>query len=228
MIASASEGAAPSGTATSAPSGQTSLSARAYIAIRDMLITAEITPGSPVNEDQLAKKLQMGRTPVREAIKRLETERLVVIYPRRGIFATQVALSDLTLLTEVRVHLEGEVAFQAARRASRAERTQFEQLLAEAKNRGHDTIEEIDFDSRVHRAIYRSAHNPYLESTLEQYYNLTIRIWHVWTDRLPEMSGHVSELIPLLERIVDRDANGARAIAIQHVSSFVRAVAQSP
>jgi DNA-binding GntR family transcriptional regulator len=193
-----------------------------------MLISAEIAPGDPVNEEQLAKKLQMGRTPVREAIKRLESERLVVIYPRRGIFATQVALSDLTLLTEVRVHLEGEAAYQAARRASRAERVQFEQLLAEAKNRGHGIFEEIDFDSRVHRTVYRAARNPYLENTLEQYYNLTIRIWHVWNDRLPEMTSHVSELIPLLERIVDRDADGARTIAIEHVSSFERAVSQTP
>jgi DNA-binding GntR family transcriptional regulator len=219
---------ASEGATTSAPGGQTSLSARAYLAIRDMLIRAEITPGAPVNEEHLAKMLQMGRTPVREAIKRLEAERLVVIYPRRGIFATQVALSDLTLLTEVRVHLEGEAAYQAARRASRAERTQFEQLLDEAKTRSHEMLEEIDFDNRVHRAIYRAAHNSYLENTLEQYYNLTIRIWHVWTDRLPDMTSHVSELIPLLERIVDRDAEGARAIAIQHVSSFVRAVSQTP
>jgi DNA-binding GntR family transcriptional regulator len=216
------------GAATAAPASQPSLSARAYTAIRDMLITAEITPGSPVNEDHLAKKLKMGRTPVREAIKRLETERLVVVYPRRGIFATQVALSDLTLLTEVRVHLEGEAAFQAARRASRAERNQFEQLLDEAKTRSHDMLEEIDFDNRVHRAIYRAAHNSYLENTLEQYYNLTIRIWHVWTDRLPDMTSHVSDVIPLLDRIMDRDAEGARAVAIQHVSSFVRAVAQTP
>ncbi|WP_198961937.1 GntR family transcriptional regulator [Pseudonocardia sp. MH-G8] len=159
----------------------------------------EITPGSPVNEDQLAKKLQMRRTPVREAIKRLEAEQLVTVYPRRGIFATQVALSDLTLLTEVRVHLEGEVAYQTARRVSRGERALFEQLLAEAKKRSHETIEEIDFDSRVHRSIYHVEHNPYLGTTLEPYYNLTIRIWHLWTDRLPEMSSHVSELIPLLE-----------------------------
>jgi DNA-binding GntR family transcriptional regulator len=219
---------ASEGVATSASGTHPSLSARAYTAIRDMLTTAEIAPGSPVNEDQLAKMLQMGRTPVREAIKRLETERLVVVYPRRGIFATQVALSDLTLLTEVRVHLEGEAAYQAARRASRVERAGFEQLLAEARTRGHETLEEIDFDSRVHRAIYKAAHNSYLEKTLEQYYNLTIRIWHVWTDRLPDMTSHVSELIPLLERIIDRDAGGAREIAIQHVSSFVRAVSQTP
>lgn len=205
---------------------RTSLSAKAYTAIRDMLTTAEISPGAPINEEQLARKLGMGRTPLREAIKRLETERLIVIYPRRGIFATQVHLSDLNLFSEVRVHLEGEAAFQAARRASREDRAEFTIMLAEAGDHPSGTSPEIDFDARVHRAIYRAAHNPYLESTLEQYYNLTVRIWHVWANRLPEMSGHVSEMVLLLERILDRDADRARELATVHVINFQKAINQ--
>ncbi len=204
------------------------MSARAYVAIRDMLTSLVIAPGAAVNEDQLAKQLQMGRTPVREAIKRLENEQLVIVYPRRGIFATQVALSDLILLGEVRMHLEGEAAHQAARRASRSQLDEFKALIAQAAERGHEIEDEIAFDSAVHRAIYRAARNSYLEHTLEQYYNLTIRIWNVWTDRLPDMHSHVSELVPLLESIVRRDAEAAREIAINHVSSFQRAVAQTP
>lgn len=205
-----------------------SMSAWAYSAIRDMLTSLDIAPGAPINEDQLAKQFQMGRTPVREAIKRLETENLVVTYPRRGIFATQVALSDLTLLSEVRTHLEGEAAYQAARRASRSELQEFETQLAAATGRSGDLNDEIAFDSRVHRAIFQAAHNPYLEHSLDQYYNLTIRIWNVWSDRLPDMHSHVSELIPLLERIIDRDPNGAREVAIDHVASFQHAVLQAP
>jgi DNA-binding GntR family transcriptional regulator len=206
--------------------GYTSLSEKAYAVIRDMLTSVEIRPGAPINEDQLAKQLEMGRTPVREAIKRLESERLVVVYPRRGIFATQVHLSDLNLLTEVRVHLEGEAAFQAARRGSRDDRRSFEKLIKEATDRASDVSTEIEFDSRVHRAVYAAAHNPYLAGTLDQYYNLTIRIWHIWTDRLPEMTSHVSELVPLLECIVNRDADRARELAIEHVASFQKAVTE--
>ena len=205
----------------------TSLAEKAYAVIRDMLTSVKISPGDPINEDQLARQLAMGRTPVREAIRRLETERLVAIYPRRGIFATQVHLSDLNLLTEVRVHLEGEAAYQAARRSSRDDRKLFETLLKEAADRASDVPTEIEFDSRVHRAVYAAAHNPYLASTLEQYYNLTIRIWHVWIERLPEMSPHVSELVPLLERILDRDAERARELAVEHVVSFQTAVTES-
>lgn len=205
-----------------------SMSTRAYVAIRDMLTSNEIAPGDPISEEQFARQLGMGRTPVREAVKRLETEQLVVIYPRRGIFATQVALSDLNLLSEVRMHLEGEAAYQATQRASRRERIGLENLLADAAERSHQLGAEIDFDSKVHRAIYSAAHNSYLERTVEQYYNLTIRIWNVWTERLPEMHDHVSELIPLLESILARDADGARRVAIDHVASFQQAVAKSP
>jgi DNA-binding GntR family transcriptional regulator len=207
-------------------SGHTSLSEKAYVAIRDMLTTVVISPGAPINEDQLAKQLVMGRTPVREAFKRLESEQLVVMYPRRGIFATQVHLSDLNLLTEVRVHLEGEAAFQAARRRSRDDRELFEKLLHEAADRSPDVAAEIEFDGRVHRAMYAAANNPYLQSTLEQYYNLTIRIWHVWTNRLPEMSSHVSKLIPLIECIIARDGDRARQLAVEHVASFQQSVVQ--
>ena len=53
-----------------------------------------------------------------------------------------------------------------------------------------------------------------------------IRIWHGWIERLPEMSSHVSELIPLLECILDRDAQRARELAINHVVSFQKAVTE--
>lgn len=67
---------------------------RAYLAIHDMLVSLEIRPGAPINEDRLTRQLGIGRTPVREALKRLETERLVVIYPRRGSFATDIHIAS--------------------------------------------------------------------------------------------------------------------------------------
>ena len=67
----------------------------------------DIRPGSPINEDQLSASLGMGRTPIREALKRLAHERLVVAYPRRGTFATDVNITDLAHISEVRQHLAG-------------------------------------------------------------------------------------------------------------------------
>src|SRR5437763_11184154 len=66
----------------------TSLADKAYVAIRDRLIMLDIRPGEPIDDGDLARELGVGRTPVREALKRLEGDRLVVSFPRRGTFAT--------------------------------------------------------------------------------------------------------------------------------------------
>ena len=79
-----------------------SLAEQAYRFIRDRLVMLDIRPGSPINEEELGTALGMGRTPIREALKRLESERLVVAYPRRGTFATDVNISDLAHISEVR------------------------------------------------------------------------------------------------------------------------------
>ncbi|MQA07826.1 MAG: FCD domain-containing protein [Pseudonocardiaceae bacterium] len=201
-----------------------SLFERAYIAIRDQLITNQIRPGAPVREDQLSKQLGVGRTPVREAIKRLETERLVNVYPRRGVFATDVHITDMGLLTEVRTQLEGQAAFLAAARATNAERQELRQLLDEIAQRGRNAVDQIEVDSRVHRTISRCAHNAFLEATLATYYNLIVRIWHLFIDRLPEITDHVAELVPVVNAVVDGDGERARQLVIEHVIGFERAV----
>lgn len=196
----------------------------AYAQIRDLLITARIPPGAPVREDQLTRQLGVGRTPVREAIKRLEAEWLVNVFPRRGVFATEVQLTDLALLTEVRSQLEGEAAALASARANAAQRDHLRQLLHDAGNRGKAATDQIDFDIAVHRSVYSSARNPYLEATLTQYYNLILRIWHVFLDRLPEITDHVSELVPILESILAHESDSARKLMVDHVKGFERAI----
>ena len=74
----------------------------------------EIAPGDPLNEGQLAAELGFGRTPLREALKRLETDHLVVSYPRRGTFATIVDITELAAISEVRQLLEPLAARKAA------------------------------------------------------------------------------------------------------------------
>lgn len=87
-------------------SEELSLAERAYRALRDRLVMLEIRPGAPVHEEQLAQSLGVGRTPVREALKRLQHERLITTYPRRGTFATEVNITDLAHISEVRLELE--------------------------------------------------------------------------------------------------------------------------
>ena len=79
-------------------------------------MTLQIAPGAPIDEDRIGEQLGMGRTPVREAIKRLALENLVTVFPRRGTFASEINITDLAHIFEVRVQLEGQAAFRAAQR----------------------------------------------------------------------------------------------------------------
>ena len=87
----------------------------AYLVIRDRLIMLDIRPNEAIVESELAAQLKLGRTPVREALKRLEADRLVVSFPRRGTFATGVDVADLRHISQIRVNLEPVAARSAAR-----------------------------------------------------------------------------------------------------------------
>lgn len=207
------------------PSG-TSLTERAYTALRDRLVMLEIKPGEPINEDRLSAELGVGRTPIREALKRLEKERLVVAFPRRGTFATDVNISDLAHISEVRRTLEPLAAGAAAERATKDDRAALTELRSrlDTARRPSDNAELLRADVGVHRAIYRCVYNPFLEDTLISYDNLATRIWCVFVPRLSGMAGHVDEHVPLLTAIIDGDADKAAELAGQHVSGFERAI----
>jgi DNA-binding GntR family transcriptional regulator len=210
-----------------------SLAERAYRAIRDRLVMLEIRPGAPINEEQLGQSLGLGRTPVREALKRLQYERLITTYPRRGTFATEVNITDLAHISEVRQELEPLAAAQAARRATATDRATLTALrrelesVASAESRGHDSTELMHLDLRVHRAIYAAAHNPYLEDTLVRHDNLATRIWCLFIDRLSDMAGHVEEHGPLIEAIVAGEPEKAAQLARGHVEGFERAIREA-
>lgn len=199
---------------------------QAYFAIRELLVSLAIAPGAPIQEDRLCEELGLGRTPVREAIKRLEAERLVVIYPRRGTFASEINITDHALLADVRRQLEGLAATRAAQRASSEDRARASALIARLGSVASESSELIHLDAEVHAAIYGFTKNDYLETTLLQYYNLARRIWRVFLDQV-DLARHLEGHRDLLQAIVEGDAEGAARLAVRHVDDFETAVVRS-
>jgi DNA-binding GntR family transcriptional regulator len=202
----------------------TSLAEKAYSAIRELIVSLELAPGAVIDERELMERLEIGRTPVREALRRLAHERLVEVYPRRGMFVTGVDVRELARLSEVRAVLEPEAARLAATRATDDDRARIAALLDELAAGSSDDRELMALDERIHRTIYRAAHNDLLEATLEQYYVLALRIWVIALDRQHELEGAVQEHRTLLEAI--RDGNAARAgeTMSSHVQNFEQAM----
>jgi DNA-binding GntR family transcriptional regulator len=203
---------------------QPSLAEKAYHAIRELIVSLELAPGAVIEERELMERLGIGRTPVREALRRLAHEGLVEVYPRRGMFVTGVDVRELARLSEVRVVLEPEAARLAADRATDVDRAAIAELLEELAAGGRNDRELMQLDERIHGAVYRAAHNDLLEATLSQYYVLALRIWSMALEQAHELEEAVEAHRALLEAIRDGDGPRAAETMRAHVQNFEQAM----
>jgi DNA-binding GntR family transcriptional regulator len=199
---------------------------RAYHELRDRIVTLRLAPGTALREDELMRELEIGRTPLREAVKRLALENLVAVQPRRGTFVTGVEAADIVHITEVRAELEGYAAELAALRMDGETRALAEALREEIENltRIDDQDGLMRFDERIHRFTWETSGNPYLIDTLERYFTLSLRVWYLVLDRVPGLGHAVHDQAALIDALLDRDGSRARAIMREHVLAFQREI----
>jgi DNA-binding GntR family transcriptional regulator len=193
---------------------------RAYVTIRGLIVSLELPPGAVIDERELMRRIGLGRTPVREALRKLAQEQLVEVFPRRGMFVTGVDVRDLARISEVRTALEPEAARLAAERATDEERDELASL-SDAIKGGADLM---GLDERIHRAIYAAAHNDLMEKTLGEYYVLALRIWMIALDRAEDLEEAVEAHRDLITAIVVADGDRAADLMRDHVENFERAM----
>jgi DNA-binding GntR family transcriptional regulator len=206
--------------------GRPRLADVAYAGLRDLVVTLRLPPGAPLQEEPLAMTLGVGRTPLREAVQRLAAESLVVVHPRRGTFVADVNLTDHALISDVRRQLEGLAAERAAQRATATDRARLRELATRLEGHPGGREAAMELDTAVHREVHRCAHNRFLEADLGRYYNLSLRIWYLFLDRLPEVD-HRAEHVPMLDAVIAGDADLAREYAVAHVERFERSVREA-
>jgi DNA-binding GntR family transcriptional regulator len=199
---------------------------RAYLELRDRIVTLSLAPGSALREDELMTEMGIGRTPLREAVKRLALENLLSVQPRRGTFVSEVDAADIVNITEVRAELEGYAAELAAIRMDAVARAAAEELLKEVEGLSDpdDTGRLMRLDERIHRFTWDSCGNQYLSETLERYFTLSLRIWYLVLDRVPGLGHSVHDQAHLLKALLDRDGPRARTIMREHVLAFQREI----
>ncbi len=198
---------------------------RAYLLIRDQIVTLKLAPGAVIEEARLRQELGLGRTPIREALQRLAHENLVTFVPHRGTFVCDINLTDLHRLTEVRVEMEGYAARLAAERGGDADRAAMEALIQELETIDEDDVHPlIRLDQRIHRQVYRATRNAFLQTMLEESFNLSLRIWFLGLDRGVRLKAAVEEHRRLLDAIVSRNAEKAESVMRQHITDFEQAI----
>jgi DNA-binding GntR family transcriptional regulator len=181
-----------------------SLTDRAYSDLEEMIVTLRLAPGKAVSEQELAAKLGIGRTPIREALQRLARESLVAILPRRGILVSEINVKRQLRLLEVRRELERLIARSAARRATDEERARFRQVASdfEQSARVNDDVAFMRTDREFNTLCSAASHNEFAAGAMSLMHSLSRRFWYIHYKQAADM--------PLTAKL---HANIARAIA---------------
>jgi DNA-binding GntR family transcriptional regulator len=201
---------------------------RAYEIMWEKITTLELAPGALINEQQLAQELEMGRSPVREALRLLAHENLVVVTPRHGLYVADVNVADLEQLSEMRLSLESLCARLAAQRATADDLVVLEALRQEQSTvPAEDSRRLFDLDHKFHQAVAQAARNKYLAQTLDRLFGLSRRLWYLVLPHLGYLPTAVEKHLDLVEAIKAGDADRAGQIMYDHVEEFYAQVRET-
>jgi DNA-binding GntR family transcriptional regulator len=217
----------PSGRSAGAPTGERGLNQRAYEEIRRQILAGELQPASPLSEHQLAATLQLSRTPVREAIKRLEKEGLVRSIPSRGTFIAELSAQDILEIYQLRGRLEGLAARIAAEQMTSEELRALEQEVALIESSAAEdrasAIQESDI--RFHKLIIGATQNRRLGAILAMFDDQMHRIRAILPGSSDWLEGTLREHRAIFEAIKARDPDKAERAIEEHLrASCERAV----
>ncbi len=197
------------------------LNQQAYDDIRRRILDGEFLPSSPISEYQLAAELNISRTPVREALKRLAEEGLVWTIPNKGTFIAELSANDIMEIYQVREGLEGMAAHIAAERMSEKDIQLLEKeitLLNELKFTGR--VDEIfQCDIRLHKLIIESTQNIRLGKILATLDDQMHRV-RIFFSQTPDwLQAVIQDHATLVEKIKAGDGKGAENAMVQHLRS---------
>lgn len=203
------------------------LADQARLQLEEMIVKLELPPGSVWSESQLSQRLGIGRTPVREALQRLQSEYLVKIVPRFGAQITEINVTQQLLLLQVRRVLERLIAENAARRATPEERKELLRMadtleaLVDA-----DVLRFLRYHYDIKRYIAACARNPYTASAIAPAHAMSRRFYYLHYRRahdLPVAARHHAAVIRAIAAGDEAKAGAASDRLMDYVEELTRA-----
>jgi DNA-binding GntR family transcriptional regulator len=204
------------------------LTDRAYTDLEELIVTLRLPPGSAVSEQMLAERLDIGRTPIREALQRLARERLVTILPRRGVLVSEINVTSQLRLLEVRREVERLVARSAARRATEAERAQFARIAREFERaaRTNDDTTFMRVDRAFNELCLEAARNEFAAGAMGLTNSLSRRFWYQHYKEaadLPEAAKLHADVASAIASGDEAAAAAAHDRLLDYIEAFTRA-----
>lgn len=188
-----------------------------YLSIKERIINCEIAPGEILNENAFAEEFGTSRTPIREALLRLQRDRLVVIYPRQGTIASQISLKDVYEIFDIRLLIEPTVARQVSKVI---DLEKIEEFREQFTNRA---LAEISYkkwfylDRRFHDFLVESTGNETLMRTYQDIMDQHLRV-RILAGKLPARASDTNdEHIRILTAFAERDGEAAERCMREHI-----------
>jgi DNA-binding GntR family transcriptional regulator len=191
----------------------------AYTKLRELILRTELRPGADLVERDLMQRLGVGRTPLREALHLLAHEGLVDIMPRRGTQVSQVTLSDLQHVFELRAGVEQLVARFAVARVTEADIDGIHRLVERASS---SPVTEVDqaLDAEFHASLLRIAGNRYLTETYRRLFDASLRLLYLTKCGLEPKADQIQTLEQTERALHERDAELLSDVLVDHVRAF--------
>lgn len=195
----------------------------AYTQIRELILSGELPPGAPINQEVLAHSLGISTTPLREAMRRLKSEGLVQLDAHRDARVTPLNLEEARDLFEIRRSLDPLAASLAAERRTNEDMAGLREALQHLKPLpGDPDVSDLIAHRRFHSAVYRASHNDLLISTLDGLWDKADRYRRLalTTPRTAKsLHQKADEHSLLVEHIAARDSEAAAAVMLDHIDT---------
>ena len=190
--------------------------------LRNAILNGTLKPGERLMEINLAEQLGVSRTPVREAIRKLEKERFVEMIPRKGAYVANLTARDILEVLEIRIVLEGFASKLAAERMTEEDVLDLEAILKEFNQalEGLDRPEMIRRDNEFHNKIYSAAKNNKLVEIVKELHDQFQRFRLIFFNEYDDYNDLQVWHQNILEAIKNRDGNKAKECAEYHVRSI--------
>ncbi|MBR5268920.1 MAG: GntR family transcriptional regulator [Anaerotignum sp.] len=188
--------------------------------LRDAILTGKLVPGERLMENQLAEKLGVSRTPVREALRMLELENLVELVPRKGAQVLDMSEKDITNILEVRSALEGLATSLACKKMTKEDLQQLKSMEADFEKAVADNDVEhfVDIDEDFHDLIFAATENDKLISIFR---NLRIQLYRYRMAQAKNNETSMSTIVAhhrsIIRAIENHDAEEGASIAQGHI-----------
>lgn len=195
----------------------------AYQEIRQKILEGELAPETSLDQEALAKWLGLSTTPVREALRRLESERLVVSRAHRDTIVAPLSAATVEEVYAIRLSLDPLAVSLAAAHADGAARARIVALSREHPTEG-DPLGAVTHNRRLHRAIYAAGGNATLTEILDSLWDLTDRYRLIVSGDHAIVAGAYAEHTAIVTAVVEGDSEGAADLMRAHLTASLHRI----